>query len=271
MWISKKKLRFLVFKLYPRLGYLIDGYRIRKQSRDKFFKFQGEISRKLYTDNHIEVLSGPFKGLQYFNENVFGLITNRWIGSYESELHELINKFIAEKKYFRIIDIGSDEGYYAIGLAKAIPKAEVYSYDISSYARKLQARLSKINNIKNVIIRSSCSNKILNKLSQRGVLIICDIEGGEYNLIDPVKSPHILQCDLLIEVHNSNNIPVDKVEIEIKERFRKTHIISKITVQKKDIKKYMEICRNKLSEEDLNMSLDEHRGQEQAWLWIEAI
>jgi hypothetical protein len=51
------------------------------------------------------------------NETVWGPIEPKWLGTYELELHSII-KGILRAEYNTIIDIGSAEGYYSVGLGK---------------------------------------------------------------------------------------------------------------------------------------------------------
>src|SRR6516164_6432959 len=61
------------------------------------------------------VLSGPFAGLRYLDEPIWGPIEPKWLGTYEQELLPVIQQII-QTPYSTIIDIGSAEGYYAVGL-----------------------------------------------------------------------------------------------------------------------------------------------------------
>ena len=59
-------------------------------------------------------------------------------------MHEAIETFV-RKDYERIINVGSFDGHYAVGLARLLPKARVYAVDSSPYVRELCARMAELN------------------------------------------------------------------------------------------------------------------------------
>jgi hypothetical protein len=62
------------------------------------------------------------------------LLSPRIIGSHESPIHSWIAEAIAQN-YEKILDIGSGEGYCAVGFALKSPMSAVYAYDINRLAR----------------------------------------------------------------------------------------------------------------------------------------
>ena len=74
------------------------------------------------------VLNGPFQGLHYPTINLQrSSLPARIIGSYERQLHPFIEKIIATP-YDHLLDIGSAEGYYAVGFAQRMPRTTVQHY-----------------------------------------------------------------------------------------------------------------------------------------------
>ena len=61
----------------------------------------------------LKVIHGPFEGLQYPDARSSGSsLLPKLIGSYEHELHEIINDALGQS-YTDLVDIGCAEGYYA--------------------------------------------------------------------------------------------------------------------------------------------------------------
>lgn len=58
------------------------------------------------------------------------------LGSYEEELHEVVEEIIARSPAV-VVDIGAAEGYYAIGFARRLPKTTVFAIDLDSRARQV--------------------------------------------------------------------------------------------------------------------------------------
>ena len=61
------------------------------------------------------------------------------------------------------------------------------------------------------------------------MFLICDIEGGEAELLDPDQSPALLNFDLLVEVHEEP--AATQVHDLLVERFKATHSIETIPYQ----------------------------------------
>ncbi|HYT43403.1 MAG TPA: hypothetical protein VEP90_13780, partial [Methylomirabilota bacterium] len=89
-----------------------------------------EMNQLLWEFYGPHVQSGPFKDM-LISQKVAQSTNNegnrtgiRLTGNYEIELHPTINKAISRNPHI-IVNIGSAEGYYAIGLALALPNAKV--------------------------------------------------------------------------------------------------------------------------------------------------
>lgn len=91
---------------------------------------EGDLVRKLSASG--EVLGGPFKGMQYGQIISYGsVLPPKILGFYESEI-SVVFQNLKCKKFDVIIDIGSAEGYYAVGLARMNKAQLVYAFDINS-------------------------------------------------------------------------------------------------------------------------------------------
>lgn len=173
------------------------------------------------------VLNGPFKGLKYPQIQAFGsALYPKLIGSYEMELHTLIEE-LCQVSYSEIINIGSGEGYYAVGLARRISNSTVYAFDIDEMARVSTIQMAKINGVESrVKVDSVCTLTYLSQFSftQRG-LIVCDCEGFESSLFNATNLDNLQGCDLLIETHDFVDI---NISTYLKSLFSESHSIASI-------------------------------------------
>jgi 23S rRNA U2552 (ribose-2'-O)-methylase RlmE/FtsJ len=221
------------------------------------------------------VLLGPFAGVSYFNEVVWGPIEPKWIGCYEAELHPIFESMRPDE-YDVIVDVGSAEGYYSVSLAKKFEKAEVISYDTDPWAREQQARLAKLNDCKNISIRRLCTPRRLERdiRHSKRSLVICDMEGFEYELLRPLEVPSLVNADILNEIHftlDERKLSVDDGCQELIERFSASHLPKIISVMDRDL----DLINSKLpmgfsNKSDLAEAVDEHRPSFQKWLWLTA-
>jgi ribosomal protein L11 methylase PrmA len=68
------------------------------------------------------------------------------------------------------------------------PRSRIYAFDTDEKARKLCYELAILNNVSDRIsISSTCESKDLDNIIDNNTLIICDIEGSEFDLMDPIK------------------------------------------------------------------------------------
>ncbi len=163
-------------------------------------KYELEIIKEVF-DNEYVVRNGPFKGMLYIKDSTGGQLLPKILGSYEEPIQHWIEKII-NKKYDKILDIGCAEGYYAVGLARTCLETEILGYDINPDAILLAQKLAKINNISNIHFKNECDHEELGKQCGENVLVFCDIEGAEKELLDLNKVPNLKQVDLLVEGHD---------------------------------------------------------------------
>lgn len=63
--------------------------------------------------------------------------------------------------------------------------------------------------------------------------MICDIEGYEYELLDPAKTPALRQCDILVELHEFERagLTMEGGRDELMRRFSVSHDIEIVSAQ----------------------------------------
>jgi hypothetical protein len=250
------------------------SYRLRKYCC-KQFKFDQRIFRvAFYPENMTpEVLTGPFRGMKYLDEIVWGPITPKWAGAYEMELADIVAG-IPEVGYKRIVNIGCAEGYYVVGLALLDRKADFLAFDRDPFARRQLKRLAELNGVsERVRIAGNCTHRTLNEAIRGKVLVICDVEGFEAALIDRDKAPALRAADLLIEIHEAAaSGEVRTVENLIASRFSSTHTVERRASFGREawMEQHRSVWENKVSRERMVKSLDESRLGLQVWLWARA-
>lgn len=107
------------------------------------------------------VKNGPFRGMKFPKGELLksSAFSPKLIGSYESELHSVIVRML-KISYTKVVNIGSAEGYYAVGLALKIPSAKVYAYDIDLEATKLLEENAAANSVRVITNQKACIEEI---------------------------------------------------------------------------------------------------------------
>src|SRR5258705_5430635 len=183
------------------------------------------VTRALQRKYGQVIQSGPFQGMKYVSEAVCSSRAPKLLGSYEAELHEALNQII-KTEYQTVIDVGCAEGYYAIGLALRLPRTSVFAFDIDERARTLCTLLAMENNVADRIsVQGECDHEKLHELIQGRTLIVCDCEGCELGLLDPVLVPNLRRSDLLVELHDMVDARISETIVS---RFTGTHEVTLI-------------------------------------------
>ena len=266
--------RQLAQRLAPELFQWYRSYRLRK-----FFRAQFGVSQRLFREafypnkSKPAILTGPFRGMTYLDETVWGPITPKWAGSYEIELTDIIEQNI-KSGYDRILNLGCAEGYYAVGFAWRDQAPEVLAFDLDPFARKQARRLAQLNHVSDRIrIYGECTQIRLNELVKRRTLVLADIEGCEVSLLDPTGVPRLKEADLLIEVHEDHNLTAGgTVELRLARRLDDSHTIERRVSLDRGvwIDKHQALWQGKVTREQIASALDEARSAPQVWLWAKA-
>ena len=173
-----------------------------KDFSKEYIKFLSELTSKPI------VLNGPFKGLKYPDSKSFGSsLYPKLIGSYEIELEKYINHF-TKNNYDKIFIIGCAEGYYCNGFGLSSPNSKIYCFDILNEAIKFCNDMTSLNNLESNVssIHSLFEPEKFSIKKKEKVLIICDIEGSEYDLFTKKNISKFSNIDLLIECHDYYNV-----------------------------------------------------------------
>jgi hypothetical protein len=208
---------------------------------------------------------GPFKGMVYpkGDTTAYG-ISSKLLGSYESELHPIIERVI-NNEYSEIVDIGSAEGYYAVGFAMTT-KAKVYAYDIDSSALKACREMADLNNV-DVSTESLFTPDSFKTLPLTKALIFSDCEGYEKEIFTQDTLPYLLKHDILVEVHDFIDIEISS---HLKSIFKDTHNLEVIE-SIDDIKRAQESDYPELRSFDLRMRsilLGEYGPSQMQWFYF---
>lgn len=236
---------FIIAKIFGQKVYQERIIKIRKEK--EFFRsvnFNKTVQR------------GPFQGLTYPTlESTCSEIAPKIIGTYEMELFEAIED-MCKSRYKVVVDVGCAEGYYAVGFAKRIPSAEVFAFDINRRALEMCRKLAEENKVsERVHLQGFCDSKTLASFDfKNSGLIICDCEGYELELFNEESIRNLLNCDLLIELHD---ILIPGLRDKLLPRFKNTHSLSIIKVLDRDGNLYPEL--QSFSEDDKKIILSEFR------------
>jgi len=219
-------------------------------------------AQKIADASGMEVHTGPFRGMRLPGSLRQRGIGSKLLGTYECELHDFVSGAIAASPE-RVIIVGSAEGYYAVGLARAIPGAKVFAFDIDPWARARCAELARLNGVEaRVETRSFCAENDL--LALRGIpaLVVSDCEGFEYRLFTPQVIEAVAKSSVLIETHPQ---VTGRDNASLERAFQGTHSVQMIPFSGRNQIRRDE-CAPYLSDAEFSRAVDEYRYPDQEWL-----
>ena len=206
--------------------------------------------------------------MAYLNTSDFGPVAPKWFGSYEAEIQDLVCG-LCESGYETITNVGSAEGYYAVGFVRAGAASRIFAFDIDPFARRALAALAQMNGVaERIEIRKTCAWNVLNDLRSEKQLLFIDIEGAELDLLDPGECDALRQSDILVELHQSR--AGNEIEETICSRFAASHDIERRqqTDRSEWIAANRHVWERRLSEEEVVRATNEFRTGNQVWLWL---
>lgn len=245
-------------KLVKRIDHHIEAE--RKESMDRLYA-------RICGDKTVR--NGPFKGMRYpelFSQG--SALLPKILGCYEMELHETFERLL-KKGYAEIVDIGSAEGYYAVGLALR-SKAMVYAYEIDEKSGDFCRRMAKENGVGDrVIIKGECTAKMLSSFHFTNGLVISDCEGYEDSLFTASSLKNLRDCDIIIELHELDVPGISKRLFSLfATEFSRTHVVSLIPTQPRSIRQFKKLFAgtDSWTKEE---ALSEWRKRPMKWLIVE--
>jgi hypothetical protein len=181
------------------------------------------IQNTLLQQQGTTVMQGPLQGLDFLRESAEGCHIAKLLGCYEQPLQPFIEVAI-QKQYPIILNIGCAEGYYAVGMARRMPHTRVLAHDLNPKAQQVCAELAQKNQVSDqVLVGGLFTPADFAAYSGQKVLLMCDIEGAERELLDPQASPALRGMDIIVESHECLISDITQLLID---RFKATHDIT---------------------------------------------
>lgn len=219
----------------------------------RFGKY-ARLARRFMRRHGLVVSGGPFAGLRYTRRTAVGRIMAKLIGSYEQELHQSVQEIIGESPR-TLVNIGSAEGYYTVGFARAVPGLRVHAYEAEPSRQALCDELARTNGVADRVTHHGyCTAEALARLPEPADVVICDVEGLEVDILRPDRTPWLAGARLLVELHDQF---VPGVTPTLTQRFSPTHDIRLIAESPRDPAAWPAL--NGVAPNEAREALDEHR------------
>lgn len=163
---------------------------------------------RMDADNLFEkkVAYGPFKGMLLSDEVWWGKydLLSKYLGQYEE--HVMDEVLSLSKSFDHFIDIGAADGYYAIGVLKGNLFSSSTCFEISPKGQHVINSNADLNGVSGQlsVFGEANVNDISREIKRKGPsLVLCDIEGAEFDLFSLEMLEVLKDCAVIIELHDS--------------------------------------------------------------------
>lgn len=216
---------------------------------------------------------GPFPSLIYpeFNHKGMLSLATKYLGTFEKEIHPLIEQ-IRTEKYQTVLNIGSADGYYTVGFSLMFPTATAIAWEMDSEFQKITLEVSRANNIIDRLdLRGYCDANELKSVQSSGpTLIFCDCEGGEDTLLTQDNLIGKGKVDVIVECHE---MFVPGITQTLIDRFSSTHQITRIGTTARTLadipKEILEMLPG--SKHEILRTFEEPRLYNMDWLLLKSL
>lgn len=186
------------------------------------------IEREIIARHGLTVQNGPFAGMVFRDQSAEGCLAAKLLGCYEAPLHPFLLE-VTGSAFDTIIDIGAAEGYYAVGLARRTTTTRILAHDTNPIAQAAVRELAALNGVAHrIAVGGEFKGEDFAEFSGGRTLVVVDIEGGEADLLDPIRFPALSSMTVLVECHDVFKPGLCET---IADRFRPTHHIRRIDEQ----------------------------------------
>jgi hypothetical protein len=259
----KKYIRRAIMRAFPESALKFFSVRSRRAIEVQTHSLGLDIvAREIARATGGAVAAGPFAGLKLNYELFPTHASPKFLGTYEKELHNIIERAIELKPKY-ILNVGCAEGFYAVGLATRLSEAQIFAADADPKALSATTRNAALNGVSGRVhaVGPVKPGELHRYLRTDASLIVMDCEGAEFSLLDPTNDPELLRTNIIVEIHREFG-----GSDQIIRRFQRTHSI-------------IEVCPSDRLETDIVLApvkgvdmlsaAKEWRG-DQTWLFLEA-
>ena len=230
------------------------------------------ISRHFHSMFEGKIQQGPLKGFAIDDDPAWGPgdLAPKLLGLYEQEILTLIESLRSRKKV--LVNLGAADGYYGVGLVATNNFARSICYESSDQGRAYLERLSAQNGVADrVQIFGTATSSFPDDLKKLGIsidesLILCDVEGAEFDIFTDDCLRSLKGADVIIELHDFMVKDGSKALQKMVDAARNHFNLSLIKTGFRDLSGFPEL--DSLNDSDRWLICSEGRIQLMAWLHL---
>ena len=214
---------------------------------------------------------GPFKGMIFSRDHWWGGSDRAamLLGIYEEEVLNSI--MTVSKKYNVFIDLGAADGYYSIGSLISQKFRASYSFEISTKGREVIEKNATVNQVSDKLhIFGEATKDFYKNIPKKDLnssVILIDIEGAEFSLLDGRVFSHLKKSIIFIELHDWFFKDGEKKKAKLMTDANPFFNISTLTTTSRDLSNFPELLD--YSDSDRWLIASEGRSKLMTWLRLD--
>ena len=257
--LSRGNFSWFLLEVISKISFNKLELRIDKVVEKKRIALSNKVS-KIFNNT---VQEGPFKGMIISEDQFWGPgdKASKILGLYEKEIQNLLNHIQEKNNFPTFIDIGGADGFFAVGSVKNNLFKNCEVFEISKRGRQSIEESAIKNNVADLIsIKSEANEKTLSSIENiNNSVILCDIEGGEYDLFSENLIKNMHPSNVIIEIHKNPDISLKEFE----DKFKNLFSINKITQGPRSLKGFGEL--KNFNDNNRSLLTSEGRSYIQEW------
>ncbi|MBP6899845.1 MAG: hypothetical protein KBC73_07155 [Burkholderiaceae bacterium] len=149
---------------------------------------------------------GPLAGMRLIEASSWGNDKcAKLLGFYEQELMAAMVPAMGPETVF--VDIGAADGFYAVGALKAGLAHRTIAFELTEAGRAVIADTAQALGVDEKIeILGACSEaslaEALTGLDRRHLVVLCDVEGAEFDILSDAVLASLAGAHVFIEIHD---------------------------------------------------------------------
>ncbi|MDA8536875.1 hypothetical protein N9L23_05930 [Alphaproteobacteria bacterium] len=175
--------------------------------RTSLSRYKSNVGLEIKQKTKGKVYSGEYLGMELSDNKSWNKsdLASLLLGCYELHIQKTLVKLCGGNKVF--IDIGAADGFHAIGLARRGAVTKSICFEISRYGQKIIAENAVRNNVAQMVEINGIATEdkvieVLKALPKNDTAVmLIDIEGGEYELVNNKLLGALRNHHLVIELH----------------------------------------------------------------------
>ena len=217
---------------------------------------------------------GPFAGMKISPTGWWDQtdLASKILGFYEAEVLDVLLR-LDKARYPYFVDLGAADGYYAIGAAYSGMFRKSFCFEMSAQGRAViqtNAALNQVSESMEVFgYADSDFDKALPQIDPSTMVLLVDIEGGEFALFSDVVVERLKDATILIELHefmvDDGAAKLDALIGRLQKHFK----IGWLTTTARDLSGFE--CLQALNDTDRWLLCSESRARLMKWVVCEPL